>query len=202
MTEKITTKKAFKPVLLFIDEMSKARLTKMYIDSLELTNIAILEASNIGEKKLTRKGIQSLIDNPQEFAKNLKEVIKETFQFPNATDEFNLSALGINYTNFDNAIGKLQPTEYIYLITDEGKLQPEPKQLELIEGNCTIYSTNERQNKALKVAKDMQKAANTLLDLKITYSDTQHHLGKCTNQLVRWGSNSTIQIDYHKIRTF
>ena len=88
MTEKITTKKAFKPVLLFIDEMSKARLTKMYIDTLELTNIAILEASNIGKKKLTKKGIQSLIDNPQEFAKNLKEVIKETFLFPQAKLKF------------------------------------------------------------------------------------------------------------------
>ena len=201
MTEKITTKKAFKPELLFIDNLKINRLTQKYIETLELNNIAILEASNVGKKKLTKKGIQALIDNPQEFTENLKELIKETFLFPQANLDFNLNALGINYTNLDNAIGKLQPTEYLYLI-EENKLQPSPAQLKLIEENCKVYTKTDRQNQALKVAKDMQKSANALLDLKITYSDTQHHLGKCTNQLVRWGSNSTIQIDYYKILSF
>jgi hypothetical protein len=174
----------------------------MYIDSIELNNIAILEASNIGKKKLTKKGIQSLVKNPQQFLVNLKELIRDTFQFKNATDEFNLNSLGINYTNLDSAISKIEQNDYIYLIDDEGKLQPEPKQLKLIEEKCTIYTNSERQNRALKISKDLQKSANDLLDLKITYSDTMHNYARATNQLIQWSGSNKIKINYHKIRTF
>ena len=120
----------------------------------------------------------------------------------NATDDFNLNSMGINYSNLNTAIEKIKENDYIYLITDDSKLHPEPKQLKLIEEQSKVFTKSDKQNKVLKVAKDLQKSANALLDLKVTYSDTQHHIGKCTNQLVKWGSNSTIQIDYHKILSF
>ena len=196
------TKEVFKSILMYVDEAKKTRLTKEYIDSIELNNIAIIEASKVGRKPLTKKGIQSLVKNPKAFSEKLKELIKDKFQFPNATDDFNLNSMGINYSNLNTAIEKIKENDYIYLITDDSKLHPEPKQLKLIEEQSKVFTKSDKQNKVLKVAKDLQKSANALLDLKVTYSDTQHHIGKCTNQLVKWGSNSTIQIDYHKILSF
>jgi hypothetical protein len=192
------TKETFKPIFLYIDEMSNTRLTKMYLENIELNNIAILEAENLLKKKLTKKEIQSLLKDVKAFSVNLKSSIIDTFQFPNATTEFNLSALGLSFKDFDIAINNIHINNYSYLV-DAGEVKPEPKQLKLIEEQNKIYTKSQRQNIAFGVAENLVKSGNTLLELKITYSDTQHHLSKATNQLVKWAGNNTLQINHHKI---
>ena len=45
------TKEVFKSILMYVDEAKKTRLTKEYIDSIELNNIAIIEASKVGRNR-------------------------------------------------------------------------------------------------------------------------------------------------------
>ena len=195
------TKETFKSILLYVDDVKKTRLTKLYNDDIDKNNALILEAENLLKKKLTKKDIHALLKNAVDFTENLKGLIRDTFQFPHSDDDFNLRALGLSFNNLDIALSNITESDYKYLV-DGGKALAEPKQLNDIEEQCKVYTNSERQNQALMIANSLKESGTKLLDLKITYTDTQHHFAKATNQLIKWGGNNTLQINYYKILSF
>ncbi len=200
MKERITKETEitnFKGILLYIDEAQKESSLKKYNSNIIKNNEFILEAESLLNRKLTKKEIASVLKNPVQFAEYIKTQIRGTFQFTNATESFNLSALGISFDKL-NSLCNIQNDGYKYL-ADGGKVTAEPKQLKSIKDSCKVYTRNERQNKVYKVAKNIKDSADELIKLGITFSSTQHNFGRATNQLVLNDTSQTLKINYRKI---
>ena len=201
MREKKSNTGEFKKILLYTDEAKKKRLTDTYILNVEQINTFISECEILLKKQLTKKEINSVLNNPLEYSETVKESIKKSFQFPNATDDFNMSALGLSFDKLETALNVLVHDSSKKYLVDGGKVIAEPKELNNIQEQCKIYSRNEKQNKALEIAKSIKESANKLIDLNITFLDSQNNYPKATGQLllVNQYDTSKLLINFHRI---
>lgn len=173
----------FKKELLYTDEAKQKKLTQDYISNLEKINKYIFECENLLKKTLTKKEIQSILKNPIEHSNSVKEIIKEGFQFPNASIQFNLDAQGLSFDNLNSLTNELPKIPLNYLI-DSGRIIVEPKQLKSIEEQSKVFTQNEKQNQIFKLAKTLKECSSKLIELGISYSGTLYNYGNATNNLV------------------
>ena len=199
MTETEPTTNQFKPVLLYSNNANKASLTNSYNSSIQLHNILISESENLLKRKLTKKEINALLKNHIEFSENVKTLIINEFQFPQANLQFNLNALGLSFDKLDLAVSNIQDNDYKYLI-DEGKVIADSKQIIAIDDQCKIYTKNEKQNQVFETAKSLKESAQKLKDLGIIYGGSSlFDYSKATDFLIQVGTGFSLNINYNKI---
>lgn len=144
-----------KKEVLFRDERESLRESQVIKKALELVSQAIEISEDILKEKLT--GVQKLevIKDGRNFVQN---ELRKKYQFPNADDDFNLQAMGVNpeplYRFLKTNAIKWQGVHF-EADKDEIKLsEVQP----LIERH-TYYLETERQKEALEIA---QKLADVL----------------------------------------
>ncbi len=198
--EEITKK--FEGVLMYSDEPLKKRLIDKYITSIELANNFISECEALLKRELTKKEIDSAIKNPTEFSEIVKKLIQDSFQFPNASLDFNLNSMGLSFQSLNDALNIFNTDQRIekYLIS-KGKITPEPKHIKTLEYQSEIKTKNQKQTDLFNVAKSIQESAKILRQLGITYSTTDFNYNRATNQLVTNNTNG-LSINYHKILSY
>lgn len=77
----------------------------------------------------------------------LDEKIKENFQFPNASKEFNLEALGY-VKSYEKAVKILKANDW-------SREEPTPKKIEAIKEKSRIYTTSDKQIEAYELGQRM-----------------------------------------------
>ena len=189
----------FKAQLLYIDKTKKERLTNSYHLNIEQLNAFILECEILLKKQLTKKQINSVLKNPVEFSESVKESIKNTFQFPNATIQWNMDSLGLSFDKLESTLSILTIDPSKKYLFDGNKVIAEPKQLNEINSSCEVYTINKKQNELFEVAKHLKNASAKLMELKFTYSDTMHHFVKASNRLIVNSDTSNLEINHFKI---
>ncbi len=159
--EEITKK--FEGVLMYSDEPLKKRLIDKYITSISLNNNFISECEALLKRELTKKEIDSAIKNPTEFSDIVKKLIQDSFQFPNATLDFNLNSMGLSFQDIDIALSVLSEqnriTEYV---VNGNKVEPEPKHIKNLEYQSEIKTKNQKGEKS-KVGKCAPKRGASIL---------------------------------------
>lgn len=90
-------------------------------------------------------------------------VLRERFPFPNADDEFNMQALGINVRDLLNDLNTL-PSIWVDVKLDNGKLEITEATILNIKEAATQYTKNEKQNEALGIAEKIKGALNEALE--------------------------------------
>ncbi len=190
------TETEFTPVYLFTAEERKKASAEIYATNIEKNNLFLKECSILLNKELTKKEIQSALKDPAVFSLKVKEIIREGFQFPKATEQFNLDAQGINLDRL-NSLSNIQNDGHKYLI-EKSMVLPDPKHLKNLEEQSKVYTKNEKQNKALAIAENIKQSANDLIELGIAFNNTGFNYSRATNQLVQNDTNS-LKINYTKI---
>lgn len=192
----------FKGVLLYTDQTKKDRLTLRYQLKIYQINNFIGLCESLLKKKLTKSQINSVLNNPIQFAETVKKSIRDSFQFPDATEEFNLTSKGISFDGLETALLITGNKEYKYLITGN-KVEEEPTQINEINLSSQVFTINSKQNKVLKIAKSLKELAEQMKELKITYSDSTHHFIKGTSRIIESDiSTGGLVINYYKILGF
>ena len=199
MTTEPTTTEVFKPILLYTDDVNKASLIDSYSSNIELHNILISESETLLKRKLTKKEINALLKNHIEFSESVKTLIRDSFQFANASEDFNLNALGLSFDKLEIAVNNIQDNDYKYLIS-EGKVIAEPKQIIAIDDQCKVWTKNSRQNLAYLVAVSLKDLANKLNELGIVNGGSSlFSYTKATNFLVQTDGVNGLKFNFYKI---
>ena len=189
----------FKKVLMYTDELKKINAINKYNTSLEQLNNFIAECEILIERKFTKKEILSATKNPLQFSENIKEIIIDTFQFPKATLEFNLDSMGLSFSKIEIAVKNITPTKYKFII-EKGRVVPDPTELELIEEQSKVYTTNQRQTDVYFLAKELKNIADKLAEMKITNSTTKFNYQRATSQLIQLDTTNQLKINYPKLQ--
>lgn len=132
------------------------------------------------------------------------DIVKPEFQFPKATEEFNLQALGIDLTpvkDFYNKHSHSWKNQHFNLI--EGEFMADEQLFKDEIEKFSYYTTNQRQNEALKIAEDLKaqflKAEAAGLVSRFNQSDIYN-----VTELIEYSLNSQMkpgwQINYHYIK--
>ncbi len=195
------TKDNFKPVLLFLDEHLRKKLIDRYNTNLEITNSFLSECETLLGRELTKAEINKAVKNPLEFSEHVKTLVKSKFQFPQASTEFNLQAVGLSFGNLETALSMLSNEPLKSYIIDNGELIPEPKHIDTLTEQAKIKTRNTKQNELLKIAKDLKKHAERLKELQVAFISNEFHYGKATGQLITntWG---VLDVNYQKILSY
>ena len=199
MTETEPTTEQFKPQLLYINDVQKTKLINDYYSNIEHKNALILECETLLKRPLTKKENNALLKNAIEFSESVKTLIRDSFQFTNASEDFNLNALGLSFDKLEIAVNNIQDNDYKYLIS-EGKVIAEPKQIIAIDDQCKIFTANHKQNQVFEVAKSLKESASKLKDLGIIYGGSSlFDYSKATDFLIQVGTGFSLNINYNKI---
>ena len=146
--------KDFKPEFLYVDKQAIEFKENNYKTNLSCLNKLIAESEIVLNRKLTTAEKNKMKNKGAEF---VEVEVKKQFQFKNADENFNLEALGINIEPFRKASSFYLVEGYDADLV-EGKFIPSEKQLNILTESSTIYTSNEKQKHALKIA-------NTLIEL-------------------------------------
>lgn len=139
--------KEFAPVFLYTDEGYKKEYLRLYDKSIDDLNSLIKESERITKRKFTDKekkavstdGIQSVITE-----------VRDSFQFKDATEDFNLSALGVNFKEIEKLsfTYKNIRTKYEYVLKN-GLFERYHKEIDIIKNASDVYTSKEKQNAKL-----------------------------------------------------
>lgn len=194
-------KKEFEPVFLYKDNFRIKQITERYEKGVKnLNNFVSIVEKNLSttfdddeKRQVKEKGMIFIIDR-----------LRMEFQFPKATDDFNLQALGIDVRPLKEYYRKHAASwnPYQYDIV-EGEFKTSEKVLSHEVEKYYIYTKNDRQNEALQIAEDLKaqiiKAETAGLVSRFNQSDIRN-----VTELLEYSSNSQMksewQINYHFIR--
>ena len=203
MTERITKREEiekFTGLFLYLDETKKDAIIRKYNQDLELSNNFISECENLIDRKLTKKEIKSALAKPSEFSENIKEIIIDTFQFPNATEKFNLESQGLSFQKLEEALNILTPDpNRKYLIADDGKVIAEPKYLKEVEDDCKVFTKNKKQSEIYTIAKALKESADALIHLGVASEITKYNYQRGSNNIVMQNTRNKLQINFPKL---
>ena len=142
------------------------RFNQHHLDEyIRIYNVAIVELNNVV------KAAKIVLDRPlTDKEKRIIETdgiddvlneLRSKFQFPNADDDFNFKANGVNLSELTatELIFMQKRSEYTYTLLDDLFVASQ-EQIELIQENNSVYSVNERQNAALIFAPKMIELLN------------------------------------------
>lgn len=156
------TKTQFKPILISTDKEGIANRLKSAHGIAEqlnqrLGNLEEFLGHDLKEKEkldILKKGRGSFI-----------KLLKKQFKFPNATDEFNLQALG-KENEFESVSRTMSNVISLFVAYDfeliDGKVKLSEEGQLAIEKDCKTYTSNEKQNEIFKLATDLCENLNVM----------------------------------------
>jgi hypothetical protein len=154
---KAETQKQFKKEFLFTDnERATAYLAEAERAKEDL-NLFILNAERVLRLKFTRDERQLLKVDGFNF---IKERVKNMSPFPNSSEVFNLEAMGMTevldvYSYYNQNAPRWN--NYKFELNDKNFFEiTEAERQKIIESN-SFYTQNEKQNHALRLAKELEK---------------------------------------------
>lgn len=198
MKSETETKKKFKGVLMFTNELNKANATNEYHSSIEQLNIFIEQCETLLKRKMIKNEIISAIAKPIEFSETVKEIIQDSYPFPQANQTFNHNAMGISFDNLEISVSRIQKNSYKYLV-DEGKVIAEPKQINLFQKQSEVYTQSAKQTELYTIAKTLIESANRLNELGVSSNLTQFNYNRATSQLIQNDTTNSLKINFSKI---
>lgn len=147
-----------KEEVLFADEKAITNEKKVIETGFDLLNQAIREAESLLNAKLSGKQKMEIVENGRTFVQN---ELRKKYQFPNADDDFNLQALGVNPERLYSFL-KSNSVKWKSLAFEiKGNEIVLSEKQPLIERH-TYYLETERQKEAMELA---QKLADVLNEL-------------------------------------
>ncbi|ARN78670.1 hypothetical protein BST97_12090 [Nonlabens spongiae] len=138
-----TTEQQFEPILLNIDKFRvQTRKTDLDRELNFYNDVLRIARSILGEiTDSTAVEILSALNRKEAVMKKLRK----TYQFPNATDEFNLSALGIDVSVMDHSFNNRMFVSK-YFEVKNGKVALSPEIDEILTDEFSTYTRHEVQN--------------------------------------------------------
>lgn len=159
MEEVKTVKKTFKPLFIYQDKANLNRITQHYRDSVNNLNALMAEAEKALSRKLTEDEAQTIAAGSSAFF----EEIKGKFPFPNATEFFNYEAMGLDIESLKSKAAAYKGSTHSYTLKD-GIFSESKRHLAILAKKADVFTTNEKQNTALKASEKMLEAFRTIID--------------------------------------
>lgn len=156
----------FTPVLMYRDNEKINNALEndeaVKIDLLEKLTASVRAAESLIDRKLSKDEIQGILNNG--FAPILA-ILKDTFQFPKATDAFNLESMGLDISESKKLANQLSAeygTSGTAFIEGEFVFQADRK--DQITEQFSVYSTTEKQNEAFEYTSKLVSILNEGLE--------------------------------------
>ena len=194
------TKTEFTPELLYTDELKQNNTLNIYYYNIEKLNNFILECSELLQRNFTKKEIQSAVKDPAEFSETIKSIIQDTFPFPKANADFNLTAMGLSFDGLDMAVSVLRETDYKCII-NKSEILPDPDYIKEIKDSSKVYTVNARQTEVYLLAKELKDIADKLAEMKITNHMSRFNYQRATSSLIQLDTTNQLKINYNKLLT-
>ena len=194
--------KNFKPQFLFKDDVAMKKEETKVINGAKKLNDFIKQVESTLTLTLTNDKKEAIQANG---LAPIYEDLKSNYPFPKASKEFNLQALGLDlralekfYMNYNSVW-----SAYNYQLNKDGIFEPTKETLKNANDRHIYYTTNDNQNLALKLAKE--------LELMFSNVDDAGHLKKYNRNLIEdvtglleysFDENKQLRIqpDYYYIR--
>lgn len=155
-----------------------------YLNMIPLLEELREEAELINEKPLDDEELETLVTNPVQFGIDFKAKIRKGFKFEKASEEFNLQSMGISFAGLDKVLKDIPANDYKYQIVDDC-IESLESEIERIEEAQKVYTTNQKQNNALKVCQDLCKDLARLQELQPVNS--MHWIKNISKGLIQAG---------------
>jgi hypothetical protein len=154
------TKTEFKPVLIFTDEERTEKNLKQAENNCNQINEKLKSAIKYLGVEVSEKEQLEILENG---VNSFLEIFRKQFQFPKATDDFNVKALG-KEANFEQAKKEVSGIDILFksygIVFKNGIVEiSEPGKI-AIEENSKSYTQNEKQNEVYDFAVDICKKLN------------------------------------------
>lgn len=166
------TKTTFEPKLIFTDEEKIEQSIKSAEGIAEQLNDKLSAAEEFLGHKLTDDDILDLL---KKGAGSFMRLLRKQFQFPNASDEFNLEALG-KEKDFESVKSKLSSIVQLFgaygYELQNGSVKLAENGREVIHKEYKFYTENLRQNEVYELALELCEKLNFAYDQN--YIDTSN----------------------------
>lgn len=160
------------------------QLISYYKDQINDLDKLIAEVQEVREAKFTEDEAQEFLKDPKAYVKKLKQDILVDAPFKNADADFNLKAMGKNFSNMDAALKKVTGKDYKYRVNTKGTLEPLQEEIEKLTRSTDIYTDNDTQTKTARVLLGIASDFNKLLDLGVMTPPMEMNLKRGTNFLL------------------
>lgn len=160
----MTAVKEFTPVLMYVNHEKIDGEMKNAKEHAERINSGLAQLEKFLEKDLTDQEKIQLLENGPGY---LHEKLKEQFQFPNATDQFNLEAMGKveEYTRMKHLTSNIHAAFHAYdFEVNDGEVVLSENGSEAIIEKNTHSTQNDAQSEAFKLAEKLVKDLNKAKD--------------------------------------
>lgn len=148
----------FKPILLYQNEKSKKLLEEHVQETANKLNQAVKELELfLGVKLNDTEKLKAL----KEGVDYVKAHLKKSFQFPKATDEFNMQAMGVDISVIKPVLDNAKSlVSNVYIEINNDKFQVSEKGKGMIVEQCSLYTANEEQNKCYNLSLELCTTLN------------------------------------------
>ncbi|HUH26657.1 hypothetical protein [Gelidibacter sp.] len=165
----------FKPQFLFKDDVAMTKEETKVINGAKKLNDFINQIESTLSLTLTNREKEAIQANG---LKPIYDDLKTKFPFPNASNEFNLQALGIDLKPLERLYIRSSAMwcDYNYQLNKEGVFEATKEALKNAIDRHIYYTTNDNQNLALKLAKE--------LELMFSNVETAGHLKKYNRNII------------------
>ena len=134
---------------------------------------------------LTDADLKKIPADARKFVEAKKNEVRAKFQFPNATETFNLEALGVAFAPIDKALTEISNVNYHFELVN-GSFDEMQSELDRIRSEADIHTANERQAEAVTISKDICEGLNMLLAMRAIQPDDFGFLHRLTSGLIHY----------------
>lgn len=192
------TPNEFQPILMHTNENAIKSTLKNAEELAAKWNNVLKEAQALLKRNLTdNEKVEILEDRMDEVMTQLRN----DFQFKNASDEFNIEALGINLKpikdafkqcmgRYDNDI--LEVKNGVVQVSEEGKAR--------IEESAKLYTKTQHQNKVYEMAQKLSQNLNEALDMKILHLSSNPLLERAFDIVTMPMGSNIYKPNYQRIK--
>lgn len=138
-------KEKFQPIFLFQQSETPAILRKQYREVLSTLKPLQDAAELLIGRTLSADEKILIFRDKDKFIENMKTIIRERFKFPEATETFNLSYLGLTFNQLDAAAKQIPAHSFSFEIGEDGFL-PLDSEFERFTELGKVYTNSETQN--------------------------------------------------------
>jgi hypothetical protein len=134
---------------------------------------------------LTDADLKKLSVDTRKFVEAKKGEVRATFQFPNATETFNLESLGVQFAPIDKALTEISNVNYHFEVVN-GSFDEMQSELDRIKSEADIHTANERQAELVTISKDICEGLNMLLAFRAMQPDDFGFLHRLSGGLIHY----------------